>query len=682
MSSSRASSPVSIPPSTASLPPSTPLDSSPHATPGPPPFETDAPHCEVDIDWGNIWHCGKRLVGAKRRPRHKRVVGTKIKESWIYRYGANLEHNGVRYWLCRLCHERKSYSTALYASSGTSHAARHLLRQHQITEFARFVDWIILEDVTFRQASSERLKWLIANGGELASQLLPEHHTTVCSWICQTFAARQQTILNLVKNAKSSIHLSFDLWTASNASNYIGIVGHFVDIEGEKRDVLLGLPRLYELGSKLGYFMLDNAESNDTCLETLARWFPMDVRRRRLRCIGHVISIIVRAAIFGSNISTFEAELRGATDEFRFEVWAKKGAIGKLHNLATYIRRTDQRRQALRQLQTKPSADDTIFTLEIIVDGKTRWNSIYMMIKRALELRSAIELYQSRWQKPRNDPNHRDLTKDFLNAADWVELERFYEFLKPFYILTKTMEGNANKPGAEGGHGAVWETLKTMDYLFIKFKQAAYETRLEDASHFKSGIDCGWSDRTPVYRAALALHPSYGYGYFERHWKKAMGKPQWYNDMQSAVSDLFDEYRRHAEVETEAQTGFSEDDDGIDTDANEYSSFGKRSISSLNAQPKKVKAVSELDRFQTRQIYAEDLDVASPLEWWSRHQHEYPVLYRMALDLFSIPGMSAECERLFSQTKKMITDERDQLSPEAVEADQLQKQWLSRGLVT
>lgn len=134
----------------------------------------------------------------------------------------------------------------------------------------------------------------------------------------------------------------------------------------------------------------------------------------------------------------------------------------------------------------------------------------------ALELRSAIELYQSRRQKPRNDPNHRDLTKEFLNAADWVELERFYEFLRPFYVLTKTMEDNANKPGAEGGHGAMWETLKTMDYLFIKFKQATYEARLEDASHFKSGIDCGWakledyfkSDRTPVYRAALELHPS------------------------------------------------------------------------------------------------------------------------------------------------------------------------------
>ena len=98
------------------------------------------------------------------------------------------------------------------------------------------------------------------------------------------------------------------------------------------------------------------------------------------------------------------------------------------------------------------------------------------MIKHALELRSAIELYQSRWQKPKNDPNHYDLTKDFLNADDQAELKRFYKFLKPFYILTKTMEGNANKPGAEGGHGAVWETLKTIDYMFIKFKQATEDT--------------------------------------------------------------------------------------------------------------------------------------------------------------------------------------------------------------
>ncbi|PWI63935.1 hypothetical protein PCL_02788, partial [Purpureocillium lilacinum] len=473
----------------------------------------------------------------------QRVVGTKTKESWIYRHGANLEHKGIRYWLCKLCHEKRSYSTALYASSGAAHAARHLLRQHQVAEFcdrstslstpftlaarseagsmclsrqaaqnspfrphfdaaswkAHFADWIILEDVTFRQASSERLRLLIANGGEPASQLLPQHHTTVCSWIRHTFESHRKIIFGLVKGAKSCVHLSFDLWTTSNGFHYIGIVGHFVDGEGKKQDVLLGLPRLigphsgenmasyvkevidkYEVGSKHGCFMLDNAESNDTCLEALARWFPMD------------------------------AALREATDEFSFDIWAKKGSIGRLHNLATYIRRTDQRRQALRQLQGEIAGDDAIFTLEIVVDGKTRWNSIHIMIERgmtsgpcqpfrlradrdwpilALELRAAIELYQSRWQIPKHDPGHRDRSKDFLTAMDWVELQRFYDFLKPFYILIKTMEGNASTPAAEG-HGAVWETLKTMDYLFVKFRQAADDTRFEEDSHFKSGVDC------------------------------------------------------------------------------------------------------------------------------------------------------------------------------------------------
>ncbi|OAQ61313.1 transposase-like protein [Purpureocillium lilacinum] len=447
----------------------------------------------------------------------------------------------------------------------------------------------------------------------------------------------------------------------------------------------------YEIGSKLGYFMLDNAESNDTCLETLASWFPMDVSSRRLRCIGHIINLVVRAVIFGSNVSKFEAELRGATDEFSVDIWANKGSIGRLHNLATYIRRTDQRRQALRRLQAELAGDDAIFTLEIVVDGKTRWNSIYLMIERALELRSAIELYQSRWQRPRHDPGHRDLSKDFLTAADWVELERFCDFLKPFYILTKTMEGNASTSGAEGGHGAVWETLKPMDYLFVKFRQAAEDTRFEDASHFKSGIDCGWAkledyhvktDRTPVYRAALALHPSYGYDYFERHWRIAMDRPQWYSDMQSAVGSMFEEYARQAEVETQAQAGLVENESGdIDADADDYSSFGKRSIRSLSTQRKMAKAVSELDLFQARPIYPTDLDVANPIEWWKQHQLEYPVLYQTALDLFSIPGMSAECKRVFSQTKKMITDERNRLAPKVIEADQLQKHWLMRGLV-
>jgi hAT family C-terminal dimerisation region len=51
-----------------------------------------------------------------------------------------------------------------------------------------------------------------------------------------------------------------------------------------------------------------------------------------------------------------------------------------------------------------------------------------------------------------------------------------------------------------------------------------------------------------------------------------------------------------------------------------------------------------------------------PLRWWrERGESLYPTLAPMAYDLLSIPAMSSECERIFSSTKKMITEERYQL---------------------
>jgi len=68
--------------------------------------------------------------------------------------------------------------------------------------------------------------------------------------------------------------------------------------------------------------------------------------------------------------------------------------------------------------------------------------------------------------------------------------------------------------------------------------------------------------------------------------------------MQSVVSGLFNEYRRQAEVKAQAQAGLLEDDDsGVNAEVNEYSSFRKKSISTLNAQRKKAKTASELDSF-------------------------------------------------------------------------------------
>ena len=49
------------------------------------------------------------------------------------------------------------------------------------------------------------------------------------------------------------------------------------------------------------------------------------------------------------------------------------------------------------------------------------------------------------------------------------------------------------------------------------------------------------------------------------------------------------------------------------------------------------------------------------------------------MDVFSIPAMSSECERVFSQLRRLITFERTHLGDDMIESDDCQKHWLASG---
>jgi hypothetical protein len=51
------------------------------------------------------------------------------------------------------------------------------------------------------------------------------------------------------------------------------------------------------------------------------------------------------------------------------------------------------------------------------------------------------------------------------------------------------------------------------------------------------------------------------------------------------------------------------------------------------------------------------------------------VLRQLALDLISIPAMSTEVERVFSQAKRLITTDRNRMNDETIEVLQLLKNW-------
>jgi hypothetical protein len=106
------------------------------------------------------------------------------------------------------------------------------------------------------------------------------------------------------------------------------------------------------------------------------------------------------------------------------------------------------------------------------------------------------------------------------------------------------------------------------------------------------------------------------------------------------------------------------------------------SIRKLGAQPSP-------SVYSMRDEYAEwaastdpgDCLVDDPIQYWLLRRRQYPRLSRMAIDLFSIPAMSSEPERIFSLTGQMVTAQRGRLKADLIGAAQCLSSWEKSGVI-
>ncbi|PNP38143.1 hypothetical protein TGAMA5MH_09947 [Trichoderma gamsii] len=500
-----------------------------------------------------------------------------------------------------------------------------------------------------------------------------------------------------------------DAWTSEEGTNFLAIVAHFLDENHKLQTALLDLPPLkgphsgeniaralsvvidfYDISTVLGFFMMDNASNDDTCILELAKKYPAIKPQNRLRCVGHMLNIIVKALLFGQGVSKLEQQLRSASDEERFEIWRKQSFVGKLHNFCVWINRSDQRRELLKQYVLTAYEEGSIETLytRVLVDGGIRWNSAYAMIERALKLRHAIDLFFLNYNHTGKEYN---ISQDMLTPQDWIDLKHFLDILKPFKDLMKRMEGRANKAGLEGSHGSLYETIESLDVLFKELQEtgkfadnhpqvvSTYYSYAIDAARIKLEEYFGLTDATPAYRCAVALHPANKFAYFELEWSH---NKKWISEAKRVVREVYSQYEEVAAerdmVVTQPQEEVIADDD-IALDPLQQARKRRQRLAATVASgslgTKRIKLTSELDEFMARANRA-DAEVEDPLERWVAHAADYPILSKMAFDLFSCPAMSAECERVFSQIKKVITDERNRLQSDTVAAIECQKHLL------
>ncbi|KAM4067529.1 transposase [Hirsutella rhossiliensis] len=408
---------------------------------------------------------------------------------------------------------------------------------------------------------------------------------TIREWIIRPFNRHKGVVTELLSRSLSRINVSFDAWSSRRFTSLLGLTVHFLDDEGKFRTFLLGLPRIegrhsgenlsdrvseiiheYGFEDRVGYFVTDNAESNDTCLDRLSTELEFRKQHRRLRCFGHIINLVARSILFGANVDAFEEDCQAEKEiQDDMNLWRRKGPIGKLHNIVHWVQRSGQRIEKLHKLQSIEnialSLEDQT-TYDVILDNATRWNSSEAMMERGYKLRNALDsLVQAEvteWKEyvsrrtqngmrpmPKRSRKKPAIVDDKMSAEDWSVIAEYLAILGPLKIATKRLEGRPS----EGKVGATWEVLLTMEWLLKHLEDSKLRHERDEEPYLRIGCNLGWmkldeyytlTENSPAYLAALVLHPAFRWSTIESQWAE---HPDWLVKGKAAVRELWEEYR-------------------------------------------------------------------------------------------------------------------------------------------
>jgi hAT family C-terminal dimerisation region len=573
-------------------------------------------------------------------------------------------------------HPHKAHPQSTSTSNGNGSIAAMIEQIQpawtQTVSDSLLVRFIIHNNLPFRLVESPHLRALLLY--QRASNQIPKSADTAQRWAISDYDKTKSDVGELLKNALTSIHLSIDGWTSPHQTMAVlGIIAHFVGADGRLYGIVVGFEELdgphtgsnmadcvskviedYHIRSSVGYLVMDNASSNDTLAQHLEpnihsknwRW-----EERRLRCFGHIINLSVKAFWFGeSNRKTREKDVlemivvdqeEEESDEAR---WREMGPWGKIHNLCNYIRASTERRNSFLKLGAKKM---------VTMENATRWNSGYKMVTTALELRNFIQIFC--------DERHPLLSDDTLSHDEWQQLVAVKDILKPFWESTLRMERRTV---------TIAMVIPQLEFLSFKYREVIAKYATEREIHVVQAANLGLSKlekyyseikELPAYLAAVALDPCRKFQFFESSTWSA-------RDVKNAKDHVINLWERQYK-RNDLRHGSP-----IPEPEREQDEYDK-----WDSKKRRLTKGDELEQYLAEPT---ELTSGEPnyLEWWYQKRDIWPQLSRMALDILSIPSMSADAERLFSSGKMVMRDNRSRLSSKSMVALECLKSWEREGI--
>ena len=578
-------------------------------------------------------------------------------------------------------------------------------------------DWVIADNQSLRVIERPEFRAMIKAANPMAEASLWQSRNSLRDAILREYKSYIPAVIDFLKQSRSLIHISFDNWTSTGGKRALtGICVHHLDSSGGVLDYLVGLPELhgkhsgrnlapvvratletFEIGeNRRGYFVLDNAINNDAAIDALSEEYNFCAPYRRLRCTCHIINLAAQTVIWGKDKEAFENNKENLDEEEKLmEEWRKHGPIGVLFDVISSIC-TPQARQLLERFQieeAKRLKKQGFRPKELVKPVKTRWNSYHACFERAAELAGPIDAYidfraqdyraetASRRREPSAErPEPRlFITEGGLTAKEWATITEYIRLLAPFEEATRWLQGRTKV----GNHGAIWEVIVAFEFLLNELEQmkerlAEVDYTAKDvpedhlitnvnAAHKKLSEYYNKLDASPVYYAATILHPTYKH-YLDNAWKvpddwdeaEKGPHPQqdWLPSNHRAFLALWKSYKDRVAVEAADVQG----DEGNQRPAKRYkvNAGGSRAafLDGLMQAAIKQKEQTLDDEFELWKkeppLSPNDLLAINPIKYWLLQENRYPILTKLALDIYSIPASAADCERAFSELGDLL----------------------------
>lgn len=384
----------------------------------------------------------------------------------------------------------------------------------------KILKFIVNTDQSFSLVEDEDFKELIRYIANPENAVQIPNRKAIRVAIQEAYNAQLDTIKTTL-SSESKVSFSVDCWTSRNGHAFQGVVAHWITKDWELKAIVLDLSIIegshsganlaesfgnvltrFGLWNKLFAVTSDNASNMTTFLKTLEsiareNGGQFKFKDYRVRCMAHILNLSCQEVIknlYGRQLTDIDVESTDSGDETE-NPEENLSFVEKIRRSSAGIRSSPQRREQL----AKQCVVEGLEFKNAILDVRTRWNSTYDMLERALEIRKPLALTVQSFKQL----EYLQLTND-----EWNKVQATINLLKPFKEATKELseEGVPKLSQTVSIYNALFEHLEK--YAITRnteYRDGRQGQNLESNSWIQSAVNAGWTKLMEYYPTSDGL---------------------------------------------------------------------------------------------------------------------------------------------------------------------------------